>query len=111
MQETWASPALLAGGFAPSTCGGALGDSASYGSRGWPSAALRRFCPRNKCVSDRRHFCVTLTDRVHEVGRAEAVESTSQDFWGVQGEKGFREIQESTTEVCVYACVMGSDFI
>lgn len=39
-------------------------------------------------------------------GGRRAAESTLQDLWGVQG-----EIQQSTTEVCVYVCVMGSDFI
>ena len=70
-----------------------------------------RFCPRNKRVGGHRHMgALSLTGPMKWGGRR-AAESTLQDLWGVQGEKGFREIQQSTTEVCVYVCVMGSDFI
>ena len=105
VQETWASPALLAGGFAPSTCRGALGDLASYGSRGRPSAALWRFCPRNKRVSDHRHICVTLTDRVREVGRAEGRRVNAAGFLGGLRRKGFQgNPGKYCRSVCVQVC-------
>lgn len=81
------------------------GDSASYGSRGCPSAASRRFCPRNKRVSDRRHICVTFTDGAREVGRAEGRRINVAGFLGGLRRRGFQgNPGKYYRSVCVCVC-------
>lgn len=109
LQETWASPALLAGGFEPGTDGGATRGLGFCGSRGSPSAASA--APGTSVWATADTSVSPSPAGPREWGGRRATESTLQDLWGVQGEKGFREIQESTTEVCVCVRVMGSDFI
>ena len=57
VQETWASPALLAGGFEPAHVGVPWGDSASYGSRGRPSAASVPLPREQACGRLQTHRC------------------------------------------------------
>lgn len=97
VQETWA--------LSRARVGVPRGDSASYGSRGRPSAASRRFCPRNQRVSDRRHICVTFTDGVHEVGRAEGHRVNVAGFLGGLRRRGFQgNPGKYYRRVCVCVC-------